>query len=245
MLTLVIGLVIFGGLALSMLAYSPTGFSDQPAPATSDSGQGSGACCTADFPVGRDQPDHRGVQAAGLGVERSGRCWPRPSRVWSDPASSPRSPVRSIPTAAMVTPAALAQAHDQLAGFGTAASLPATPPSGVDLTPATYRAYQASAQYISADGRTILYPDHAASRTRHQHRGGRGHARRSGPRWPRVGRSIGATASGVNGDAALAADVGTLSGNDLHADHPHRVDRARHCCWPSCCAAWSHPSTWW
>ena len=30
-----------------------------------------------------------------------------------------------------------------------------------------------------------------------------------------VGRSIGATASGINGDAALAADVGTLSTNDL------------------------------
>ncbi len=72
-LTLVIGLVIFGGLALSMLAYSPNGFNDPPAPATSDSGRGQ-AILTADFPSVRDQSHHRGVPAARLGLERSGRA---------------------------------------------------------------------------------------------------------------------------------------------------------------------------
>ena len=49
---------------------------------------------------------------------------------------------------------------------------------------------------------------------------------RSGPRWDGSARSIGATATGVSGDAPLAADVGTISGNDLLQHHPHRDDRA-------------------
>ncbi len=211
-LTLVIGLVIFGGLALSMLAYSPTGFSDQPAPATSDSGQGQ-AVLNADFPSDETNPTTVAFRL--------------PTSVWNDPAvlaQAQQGLVRTgqftavtgalDPDGAVLAPAALAQAHDQLSGLGAAAALPVNLPSGVNLTPATYDAYQASSQFISADGRTILYQTRL--------RAGPATSTAAAAAIPAVrlsvagvGRSIGATSSGVSGDAAFAADVGTLSGNDL------------------------------
>ncbi len=96
-LTLAIGLAIFVGLAASMLAYSPNGFNDQPAPATSDSGRGQ-AILTADFPSAETNPTTVLFRLA--------------APVWSDPAvlaeaqhglvavraCSARSPGRWIPT---------------------------------------------------------------------------------------------------------------------------------------------------
>jgi putative drug exporter of the RND superfamily len=114
----------------------------------------------------------------------------------------------------MVTPTALAEAHQQLASLGTAAMLPATPPSGVTVPLAAYRAYQDSAQFISADGGTIQFQTEL--------RAGGADSTAAAAAMPavravttRVGHSIGATASGVTGDAPLAADVGTLSNGDL------------------------------
>ncbi|HUD16752.1 MAG TPA: MMPL family transporter [Acidimicrobiales bacterium] len=211
-LTLVIGLVIFGGLALSMLAYAPNGFNDPPPPATSDSGQGL-AVLTANFPVAENNPTTVVLKL--------------PVSVWTEPgalAEAQQGLVRSgeftavtgalDPDTGTVTPTALAEAHGQLASYGAAAMLPGTPPSGVSVPLATYRAYQDSAQFISADGRSILFQTELQA--------GGADSTAAAAAMPsvraavnRVGRSIGATASGVSGDAPLAADVGTLSGNDL------------------------------
>jgi RND superfamily putative drug exporter len=211
-LTLVIGLVIFGGLALSMLAYTPNGFNDQPPPAASDSGRGL-AVLMANFPAAENNP--------------TTVVFKLPVSVWTEPgalAEARQGLVRSgeftavtgalDPDTGTVTPTALAEAHDQLASHGTAAMLPATPPSGVTVPLAAYRAYQDSAQFISADGRTILFQTELQA--------GNADSTAAAAAMPsvravagRVGRSIGATASGVTGDAPLASDVGTLSGNDL------------------------------
>jgi putative drug exporter of the RND superfamily len=211
-LTLLIGLVIFGGLALSMLAYSPNGFSDQPAPATSDSGRGQ-AVLHADFPSDAINP--------------TTVVFRFPTSVWNDPAvlaQAQQGLVRTgqfsvvtgplDPGGGVLTPTALARAHDQLSGLGAAAILAVNPPSGVEVTPAAYRAYQASSQFISADGRTVLYQTGL--------RAGPATSTAAATAIPairvavtHVGRSVGATASGINGDAPLAADVGALSGTDL------------------------------
>jgi RND superfamily putative drug exporter len=211
-LTLLIGLVIFGGLALSMLAYAPTGFNDPPPPATSDSGKGQ-ALLAADFPSAETDP--------------TTVLFRLPTSVWTDPAvlaDAQRGLIRSGPFSAVtgaldpdsgtVTPSQLVEAHDQLAPLGAAAALPVTPPSGVTVSAAAYRAYQASAQFISADGRTILYQTEL--------RAGPASSTEAAAAIPAVrtavdgvGRSIGATASGVNGEAPSSADVGNLSGGDL------------------------------
>jgi RND superfamily putative drug exporter len=211
-LTLVIGLVLFGGLAASMLAYTPNGFNDQPPPATSDSGRGQ-ALLAADFPAVQTNP--------------TTVLFELPQSIWNDPGLLTEAQVGLArsgeftavsgaldPDGAMVSPAALAKVHTLLASEGPADTLPLAEPAGVDVPGSAYRAYQVSAQYVSPDGRTILFDT----------------SLRAGPvdgtaaanaipavraTVDRVGRTIGATQSGVGGDAALAADVGTLAGNDL------------------------------
>ena len=211
-LTLVIGLVFFGGLALSMLAYTPSGFGDQPAPPTSDSGRGQ-TVLNANFPSAEADP--------------TSVLFRLPGSVWSDPqllASAQRGLARSSdfavvtgaldPNGVMITPAALAEAHAQLSRLGPAAGLPATPPAGTSISPVVYSAYRASAQFISADGRIIQYQTTL--------RAGPSMSTAAAHAMPAVratvtdvGHSIGATSSGVSGYAPVAADVGTISGNDL------------------------------
>jgi len=210
-LTLIIGLVIFGGLAASMLAYAPNGFNNPPVSATSDSGRGQ-AILSADFPSVQTNP--------------TTVVFRLPVSVWSDPnvlARAQKALVRSgefsavtgalNPDGTAVSATALAQARAQLSGEQLA-SLPATPPPGVTVSDAAYRAYQASNQFITADGRTVQYqtelvaggPDSTAAA-----------AAIPGVRVvvEHVGRTIGASASGVTGDAPLATDVGSISGHDL------------------------------
>ncbi len=211
-LTLVIGLVFFGGLALSMLAYSPTGFGDQVAPSTSDSGKGQ-AVLDANYPS--------------TGADPTSVLFRLPDSIWNDPqllATAQQELQRSgtfgavtgalDPNGEMLTPASLARAHQELAAYGPATTLPLTPPQGVALTSAEYNAYHASTQFISPDGRTILYETTLQA--------GPSTSTAAADAMPAVraavggvARSIGATASGVNGYAPVAADVGGISGNDL------------------------------
>lgn len=210
-LTLAIGLVIFGGLALSVMGYTPTGFNDQPPPATSDSGRGQ-AVLSADFPSVDTNP--------------TTVVFSLPTSVWNDPGTLATAQTDLIRTGkftavtgaldadgVMVSPAALARAQAQLAGHGPGA-LPATPPPGFTGPLAVYRAYQASSEFVSADGRTIQYetglraggPDSTAAA-----------AAIPGVRAAvdSVAQEIGARVGAVSGDAPFAADVGTLSNSDL------------------------------
>ena len=211
-LTLVVGLVIFGGLALSMLAYAPTGFGDQPAPAASDSGRGQ-AVLAADFPSGQDDPttvlfrlptsvwDEPQVLAAGPTGSDAVRSALRRQR------GTRRQRHRGDPDGA--GPGPRSARRPRTGGRATGAS-----PAGIDVTPAAYRAYQGSAQFISADGRTILFEVDL--------RAGPATSTAAADAIPAVrlavagvARSIGAGADGVNGYAAQASDVGSISGGDL------------------------------
>lgn len=210
--TLVIGLVVFGGLALSMLAYSPAGFGDQPAPATSDSGRGL-AVLVANYPAAESDPtnalfrlsvsawdDPQVLVTAQRGLEQSG--------LFSGVTGA------LDPNGAVLSPTALADVHAQLQAYGPAGTLPPTPPPGVTVSTAVYDAYHASAQFISPDGRTIQFattlkagPSTGTS------------AARAIPTVRAavadVGRQVHATATGVNGYAAVVADVSSISGTDL------------------------------
>jgi putative drug exporter of the RND superfamily len=216
-LTLMIGLAFFGGLAAVMLAYSPNGFNDPPTPAASDSGRGQ-AVLAADFPSFETNP--------------TTVVFTLPSPVWSDPtllAQGQQGLARAgaftavtgalDPDGRTVTPEALAHAHAVLAPLGPAAVLGVIPPDGADVPAAAYHAYQVSSQYISPDGRTIRFETAL--------RAGSADSTAAAAAIPsarlavlRVGRSLGARASGITGDAALASDVGTISGNDLLAIIP-------------------------
>ncbi len=210
--TLLAGLVVIGGLALAMLAYTPTGFADEPAPVSSDSGKGQ-VLLAADYPMAESDP--------------TGVIFRLPTSVWNEPqvlASAQRGLVRSgvfagvtgalEPNGDRVTPDQLAAAHALLAGEGPTAGLPLAPPPGFDLPVDVYDAYRASAQYVSADGRSVLFQTALAAgpSTSTSAAGAIPHIRAA---VSTVGRSIGATASGVAGEAAFASDVGAISRRDL------------------------------
>jgi RND superfamily putative drug exporter len=210
--TLVIGLVVLGGMSLAMLAYSPTGFDSTAVPPAADSAKGQ-ALLAAHYPAADSDPTNV--------------VFALPDPVWDHPealatatnglrTSGQFSSVASVldSNGAAVSPSDLASAHQQLVAYGPAADLPAIPPAGYTGSLTTYAAYVTSAQYISGDGRTLLLPTSLAA--------GPSSSTAAASAIPEVrdtvasvARTIGATSSGVDGFAPLAADVGSLSMGDL------------------------------
>ena len=108
--------------------------------------------------------------------------------------------------------------HQELQGLyrrlGPPQHLPVVEPVGLGLPVWEYDAYRASAQFISADGRRVLFEaaltaGSAGSTAAMQAIPGV----RTGV--ARVARLTGASASGVLGQAAAAADVSAVSGEDV------------------------------
>jgi len=211
-LTLVIGLVVLGGLALAMLAYSPTGFDSTAVPAAADSAKGQ-ALLAAHYPSAESDPTD-------VLFRLPASAWDNPSLLTeateglqvSDQFTSVTGPLD--PNGTAVTAADLADAHRQLAPYGAPSSLPVVPPATFTGSLAAYDAYKASPGFISTDGRTLQFPTSLAA--------GDSTSTAAASAMPaireavdRVGTSISATQSGVSGYAAVAADVGGLSMGDL------------------------------
>jgi len=211
-LTLVLGVGFLVGLSLCLLAYSPTGFGSQSLPAASDSARGQ-VLLTAHYPAAESDPTN-------VLFRLPGTVWADTSVLATAQAGLHESGQFSSVTGALdpngtpVTAAELADAHSQLAGLGPAGSLPMTPPASFTGSTAAYEAYKASGQFVSADGRTILFQTAltAGPSTSTAAASAMSDVRSA---VDDVGRSIGATASGVDGYAAVAADVGALSTGDL------------------------------
>ena len=209
-LTLVAGLVVFGGLALATLAYTPAGFGGTTSPARSDSARGQ-AVLQAHFPAASANPTNLLFKL------------PRP--VWSDPgvlvtgsrALAARTGVfRSIagpldPNGTPLSPARLVALRRRL---GPALALPVVEPAGAAVSPPLYQAYRATAQFISRDGRTVqCYATLTAGNP------GGTPAMNAIPRIrlavAAVARRIGAVRNGVGGEAAALHDVSSTSSADL------------------------------
>ena len=211
-LTLTLGVLFFVGLSLCMLAYAPTGFGSQALPAASDSAKGQ-ALLTAHYPAAEADPTDvlfrlprsawempAVLQAAADGLRHSGQF------------TSVTGPLD--PNGTAVTAEELATAHRELAGLGPPGDLPMTPPAGYTGTAAAFEAYKASGQFLTPDGRTLLFQTALAA--------GPSTTTAAAAAVPdvrdavaRVGRSVGATETGVAGYAASAADVGSLATGDL------------------------------
>ena len=154
-LTLVIGVTAFGGLALAVLDYSPAGFGAPTVSATSDSARGQ-AALTAHFASAQSNPTNVVFRHALVGV------------------ATPRGPgpgrERPPGLGGLQRRGRRARAHREGSGVHARAAGPALrAPSGPRnrcpvVAPSTskvpaqaYEAYRATAQFVSADGRTILY----------------------------------------------------------------------------------------
>ena len=215
-ITLVIGLLLFGGLSAAMLDYHPGGFGSPTVSSTSDSSAGT-AAVASHFASAAANPTSVVLRFA--------------APVWDDPAVLARAQQALSSSGAFrnvagaldpnggslgtgFTPAQLTQLH---AALGPPQRLPLEEPpalvsAGVPVQ--AYRAYRAVGQFVSADGRTVQYytsleagdpgSDAALNAVPHVRDVVAG-----------VARQVGAKQSGVAGQAAALHDVATVSAQDL------------------------------
>jgi len=209
-LTLLIGVVIFGGLAIGATGFNPGGFGGEvSAPAGTDAAQGN-AVLKAHFPQSSANPTSVVMEF--------------PTSVWDDPAplvtattglqhmgsfTQLAGPLNPRGTA--LTPSQLTQLHSQL---GPAAALPLTEPSGLGVPPGIYNAYRATARFISANGRIVQWE--AALKAGDP---GSTNALNAVPairtQVAHVAHEAGASANGVAGEAPAIYDVSSISAGDL------------------------------
>jgi putative drug exporter of the RND superfamily len=208
--TLTIGLVAFGGLAFAVLGYTASGFGGNTVPpAGSDSAAGT-ALLARHFPQSSANPtslifrfatpvwDHPETLAKG-GTELHG----------TGLFTAVTGPLN--PTGAPIPPAEYTALHAKL---GPASALPPVPPPGTTVPLSAYEAYRATGNFVSADGRTVQYSvglkagDPGGTPAMHAVPSVRAAT-------TQVGTSIGATASGVGGEAPALYDISAISNSDL------------------------------
>lgn len=208
--TVLIGITFLVALALGNVGIGNTGFADvSSGPSGSDSAAGQSAL-TAHFP--------------GLSTSPSAVLFRFDQPIWSHPATldAVQARLRTVPEFAGVvgplTPnginlgsARLSALHRQL---GPAARLPRQEPAGLSVPPQAYNAYRATAQFISADSRTVQWFAVLKNNST-----GDAKAVDQTPairdRISAIGRSVGANASGLYGVLAFAYDVNHISTADL------------------------------
>ncbi len=208
--TLLAGLIVFGGLAFAVTGYTAAGFGGNVSPpAGSDSAAGQ-ALLTRHFPQAAANPTN-------LIFRFSNPVWQDPG-----PLATATSELRASglftqvigplnPAGAPLTPAEYSALHAQ---FGPAKALPAVPPPGSRVPAAQYEAYRATSNYISPDGRIVQY----AAGLKAGDPGGTA-ALNAVPSirgtTTATARSIGATDSGVGGEAPAIYDISSISNSDL------------------------------
>jgi RND superfamily putative drug exporter len=211
--TLAVGVIAFGALAFGSLLYSPAGFGGATAaPNGSDAAAGNAALMKY-FPQSSSNPTNLILRLA--------------APAWQDPGAVVRAekelqatglfnalPGPLDPAGTPIPPAAYARLH---AALGDPALLPALPSPGspgAKVPTLTYDLYRATARFVSPDGHTIqfeagLTAGDAASTP----------ALNAVPSIRKaltaVQQSIGATASGVAGEAPALYDVSSISDSDL------------------------------
>jgi RND superfamily putative drug exporter len=209
-LTLVIGLVFFGALALGSLGYKAGGFGGNTTPpAGSDSAAGT-ELLARHFPQSSANPTSILFKFA--------------TPVWSNPAELANISTRLRATGLFtqvagplnaagsgLTPAQYASLHARL---GPPQALPPSPPAARRVPPAAYLAYRATANYVSPDGRTVQYSTGLKAGDP-----GNTPAMNAVPSiraaTATVARSVGAADSAVGGEAPALYDISAISGSDL------------------------------
>jgi RND superfamily putative drug exporter len=210
LVTLITGVVLFGGLSLFVLGYASGGFGgDTSPPEGSDSAAGQGL-------LDRHFPQASANPTLALFTLRA-PVWQDPapvaaatSQLSTDPlftrVSGPLSPAGPPVTGAEYT-----RLH---AALGPAERLAPVPPAGTTVSAAQYQLYRATSSFVSPDGKTVQFttdlkagdpsttvamntvPSVRDAVTAVQH-------------------SIGATDSGVAGEAPALYDISHISANDL------------------------------
>ena len=208
--TLGIGLVFFGLLAIGVAANKPSGFGgNTAAPPGTDAALGQ-AALTANFPKASANPTNLIFELA------------KPA--WADPEALAvlQSHLRASgqfarllgpldPNGTVISPSELIALHRQL---GPPGSLPVVPAAATGVPLDAYEAYRSTSQLVSADGRTIQFEATLTA--------GPPTTTRAMLAVPairsavsRAAHAAGARASGVAGEAAGVYDVNQISSSDL------------------------------
>jgi RND superfamily putative drug exporter len=204
--TLALGLVAFGALATAVLGYRPAGLPGTPAaPGGSDSAAGN-ALLAAHFPAATSNPTTVVLRFR--------------EPAWDDPApvATAQRRLAALPQFDSLagpfdtlTPGQLTTLH---AALGGPAAIPAVPPPGNDIPPAAWAAYGAETQFISPDGRTVLFDARLVANDPSSNA-----ALRQVPAIraavAALASATGATAYGVAGEVPAAYDVSQVSDADL------------------------------
>jgi RND superfamily putative drug exporter len=211
--TLAIGVVVFGALAFGALFYTPAGFGGATsAPSGSDAASGNAALAKY-FPQASSNPTNLILRLA--------------TPVWKDPGAvvTASKELRATglfttlpgpldPTGTPIPPATYVSLHTALGDPKLLPPLPAAGSPGANVPMALYDLYRATARFVSPDGDTIQFETGLtagdASSTA---------ALNAVPAiraaLTTVQRNIGATASGVAGEAPALYDVSSISDSDL------------------------------
>lgn len=211
--TLTVGLVVFGALAACATLYSPAGFGGaQTAPKDSSAAAGSAALAKY-FPSSSANPTN-------LILRLPSPAW-RDTRTITDAQAQLRSsglftklvgPLN--PAGAAFTPAQYVALHAALGDPRLLSPLPAPGTPGAKLSLAEYDRYRATARFVSPDGHTIQYEAGLVAGDP-----GSTTALNEVPKirhtLTTVAHNVGATASGVAGEAAALYDVSSISDGDL------------------------------
>jgi RND superfamily putative drug exporter len=212
--TLVIGVVIFGALAVFATGFKPGGFGgDVTAPAGTNAAKGNAALTTY-FPQASANPTNVVMRF--------------PSSVWQNPEVLARATdgLRATgdftqlagpldPNGSPITAAQLQALHAELPSpQKLVASNRLTPPAGSSIPTALYNAYLATARYISAGGSTVQWEaglkagDPSSTAALNAVPGIRNGV-------ATVAHQVGASANGVAGEAPALYDVSNISDHDL------------------------------
>ncbi|HEV2361871.1 MAG TPA: MMPL family transporter, partial [Acidimicrobiales bacterium] len=212
-LTLVIGVLVFGGLAFANLRYAPSGFgSTTGAPSTSDSALGL-VVLDKHFPAADANP-------TSVVFRFSESVWQDPQVLSTATADLQAEKVFSFvsgpldPNGHSFPLADLVAVHEALAHLGPAVDLPITPPPGLPVSTIAYEGYSATAAFISPDGKTLQFYTSLAA--------GDPSSDKAVAEVPQirtvvaaVAKEIGASDNGAAGEAPAISDIATVSGQDL------------------------------
>ena len=211
--TLAVGVIVFGALAFGSLLYSPAGFGGATAaPNGSDAAAGNAALMKY-FPQASSNPTNLILRLA--------------APVWQDPATVVKAekelqatglfnalPGPLDPAGTPISPAVYSRLHAALGNPLLLPALPAPGSPGAKVPTLTYDLYRATARFVSPDGHTIQFEagltagDAASTPALNAVPGIR-------TALTTVQHSIGATASGVAGEAPALYDVSSISDTDL------------------------------
>jgi RND superfamily putative drug exporter len=208
--TLIIGLVFFGALAVGVTGYKAGGFGGSTAPpAGSDSAAGQ-SLLSKYFPQSAANPTN-------LIFRFSKPVWDDPAVLGVVTGQLRKSPLFTQvtgplnPVGVTLTPTQYAELHSAL---GPIKSLPTTPPKGGRIPPEAYELYRATGNYVSPDGRTILFSVGLAAGDP-----GQTTALNAVPaivaKTTAVAKASGANNSGVAGEAPALYDISSISNSDL------------------------------